>query len=153
MKVIYAEGKAVSSLPKTLYKGHLNVIPRVPYIISIEVLQTLKTKLNPIVTDIMMDNIHVGDCTPEGETEDCTFFLCTTTEKRPITSETGTIDVSMVFTDHSWKCNCDTRNWYCNPHANNPSQLPMVAVARITLESQTSLSNSGNNMFEIDFEI
>ena len=153
VKVIYAKGKALSNLPKTRYKSHINVVPRVPYIISIEVLQPSKTTSTPVVTDIMMDNFHVGDCTPDGDTYDCTFFFCKTTEKGPITSETGTIDVSMEFKDHSWKCNCDmngierqSRN--CKQRQEiSPTRLPMVAVARIKLERQSSSNNSGNNMY------
>ena len=136
----------MSNLPKTRYKGQINVVPRVPYIISIEVLQTPQTTSNPIVTNIMVDDFNVGDCTPDGSTHDCAFFLCKTTEKRAITSETGTIDISMEFKDHSWKCSCDIKSWNCNQHVNSPKLLPMVAVARITLKRQSSSNNSGNNM-------
>ena len=137
----------MSNLPKTRYTSQINVVPKVPYTISIEFLQPPKTTSNPIVTNIMVDNFYVGDCTPEGITNDCAFLLCKTTEKRPIISETGTIDISIEFKDHSWKCSCDIRSWNCNQHVTSPTLLPMVAVARITLKRQPSFNNSGNKMF------
>ena len=91
-----------------------------------------------------MDDLHVGECKPEGYIDECAFFLCPTTEKHSIISKTGTIDVEIEFKDHLWKCSCDISSWYCSRNAAKPTQLPMVAVARIKLERQISSNNSGN---------
>ena len=119
-------------------------MPNVSYNIFVEVLRSPKRSLKEEITKIIIDDVDIGPCNPTDNTTECGFLSCPNTEDTPYTvmSETGVVDVVIEYEGHSWGCNCDISTWQCSFEFSHSQQVPMVAVARITIERASS--NSGN---------
>ena len=137
--VIYGKGKT----NKDTYEDKLKVHPGTLYYIKVEVLQNDLGHASEKVSAITLNDINIGDCNPDGEDYDCTFFDCAQTlSTKSITSNDGTILASLDYVGHSWDCDCDMKTWKCAKEKTEPSFTPMTAVARITL-------TPGNYIFHI----
>ena len=128
--MIYGEGK----VDEPIYESTINVVPNVDYNVKIEVLRNDLGEEYEKVSEIAIDGVVIGDCNPDGDDYDCTFFDCQDSiQNSTITSETGSILVALTYQNHSWDCDCDKETWACSKENENPTWTPMTAVARITL--------------------
>ena len=126
--MIYSSGTTAYSANS----GTIMVQPGMQYTVKVEILRNDLGGRNERVTDITLDGRSIGGCNPDGGDYDCTFFNCPIT---PVTvvSQTGTIDVVMYFTGHSYDCACNTQSWYCAYEGRWGHLTPMTAVGRFTL--------------------
>ena len=134
--VLYKEGKTPSKqrIIQATYKDVFNVYPGVDYSVKVEVLRNDLGSSSEKVSRIALNGHTIGDCNPDGDDFDCTFFDCSQTiSSKSISSSTGSIDVSFTYQGHSWDCDCSKETWQCAKENTVTGFNPMVAVARITL--------------------
>ena len=128
--VVYGEGKTA----RATYESIINVVPNLDYSVKVEVLRNDLGSHSEKVSKISFDGVVFGDCNPDGEDYDCTFFDCKQSiQKLPLSSKTGSILVALTYQGHSWDCDCDKETWTCSKENQIPTRTPMTAVARITL--------------------
>ena len=128
--VMYAEGKTKTpSIGSTI-----NVMPDVTYSLKVEVLRNDLGGENEKVSNIQLDGVTIGDCNPDGDDYDCTFFDCEQSlTKTTITSSSGSIIAELAYEGHSHDCDCNKNTWECAKQDTMIGFTPMTAVARITL--------------------
>merc|ERR1719203_1306131 len=105
-QVIYSSGTS----SKTHNTGTISVLPGAVYTVQLEVLRNDLQSSSERVVDVTLDGRSIGGCNPDGGDYDCTFFNCPI-PATTVQSQTGTIQVSMQYTGHSWDCDCDTSTW------------------------------------------
>ena len=136
--VIYGQGTTPTE--EATYEDKLKVHPDTLYNIKVEVLRNDLGGASEKVSAITLNDINIGDCNPDGEDYDCTFFDCAQTlSTKSITSNDGTILASLDYVGHSRDCDCDMKTWKCAKEETEPSFTPMTAVARITLTPGKSI--------------
>ena len=124
------------------------MLPNIAYSPKIEVLRNDLGSASEKVSKITFDGAVIGDCNPDGEDYDCTFFDCYNTIKtKTISSETGLIPVSLTYQGHSWDCDCDKETWMCSRESSIPGRTPMTAVARFTL---TPIICNKSNKYQVN---
>ena len=142
--MVYGEGKQT----KSSYESVINVVPNVQYQLKVEVLRNDLESSSERVTSIMFDGAEIGDCNPDGDDYDCTFFDChNTIQTKTISSKNGTIPVSLAYEGHSWDCDCDKETWVCSAESTVAGRTPMTAVARFTL---TPLIGNKLNKYQVN---
>ena len=127
-KVIYSSGTTAYSANS----GTITVQPGMQYTVKVEILRNDLADWDERVTDITLDGRSIGGCNPDGGDYDCTFFNCPIA---PVTvvSQTGSINVVMYFTGHSYDCVCATWSWSCAREGTWGHWTPVTAVGRFTL--------------------
>ena len=136
--MIYKEGKTPSNWngnnTKATYDDVLNVLPGVDYSIKVEVLRNDLGQSAEKVSRIALNGRSIGECNPDGDDYDCTFFDCSQTiSDKSISSTNGSIVASLTYEGHSWDCDCDKETWQCAKENTKVGLTPMTAVAKITL--------------------
>ena len=136
--VIYEEGRTPPSWDgkrtRATYESVIKVVPNLNYELMVEVLRNDLAGSEEKVSKITFDGVVVGDCNPDGEDYDCTFFDCQTTiQNETISSRNGSILASFTYEGHSWDCDCDKQSWNCSKENSTTGFTPMTAVAKITL--------------------
>ena len=112
--------------------GTITVQPGVKYTVNVEILRNDLGGSGERVLDITLDGKSIGGCNPDGGDYDCTFFKCPITPAT-VVSQTGNILVNMVFTGHSWDCDCDEQTWDCSRENSVPGRMKVTAVGRFEL--------------------
>ena len=136
--VIYAEGRTPSSWnaqpTKATYTSMINIVPHLTYILKVEVLRNDLASSNEKVSNITLNGVAIGDCNPDGEDYDCTFFDCSgSLTKTSISSGNSSILAAFTYEGHSWDCDCDKETWKCSKENTTINYTPMTAVAKVTL--------------------
>jgi len=132
-QVIYSEGTAKQSNNA----GTISVVPGVTYTVSMEILRNDLGEPNERVSNVTFDGNSIGGCNPDGGDYDCTFYTCP--QSPSVSSTTGIIAVNLVYTGHSWDCDCDKSTWECSKENTVSGRTPMTAVARFTLIPQVNV--------------
>ena len=142
--MVYGEGKET----KSTYESVINVIPNLQYQLQVEVLRNDLESASERVSRITFDDVDIGDCNPDGGDYDCNFFDChNTIQTKTISSETGSIPVSLTYQGHSWDCDCDKETWICSRENEIAGRTPMTAAARFTL---TPIIGSKFNKYQVN---
>ena len=140
--IIYKEGRTPSTWDgnktKATYEDVLNVLPGTEYSIKVEVLRNDLGQEAEKVSRITLNGRNIGDCNPDEEDYDCTFFDCSQTiSTKSISFTNRSIVASLTYEGHSWDCDCDKETWECAKEdtKTRPKHFfdPMLAVAKITL--------------------
>jgi hypothetical protein len=112
------------------------LVPGAQYAVSVEVLRNDLGSSSEFVRSITINNKGMGACYPDGGDYDCTFFSCPLSTSVKATSS-GQAAVAMVFTGHSWDCDCDTAlsalDMSCSKESTISGRTAMKGVARFTL--------------------
>ena len=142
--VIYEEGRTPPSWDgartKATYESVINVVPHLSYNVKVEILRNDLGHSGEKVSNIAFDGVNVGDCKPDGDDYDCTFFDCVQTIKNEaISSPDGSITAALTYEGHSWDCDCDKQTWNCRKENTTIGLTPMTAVARVTLTPITGM--------------
>ena len=133
--IIYKEGKDPSNWDETAtYEDVINVQPGIDYSVKVEVLRNDLGSSSEKVSRIALNGRTIGDCNPDGDDYDCTFFDCSPTlSTKQVSSHGGSIVASLTFQGHSRDCDCDKGTWECAKEDTKIGFDPMLAVAKITL--------------------
>ena len=136
--MIYHEGKTpwnwVTENGDVSYESTITVIPHRKYELVVEVLRNDLGGAHEKVADVKINGISLGECDPDGNDLDCTFYNCTSSwNKSTIVYNTTFVKVFLHFVGHSRDCDCNTTTWECLKEYENPNLTPVLAVARITL--------------------
>merc|ERR1711884_822100 len=113
-------------------RGNITVQPGVEYAVSVEILRNDLASSDERVDDITLDGNSIGGCNPDGGDYDCTFFNCPIAPAT-VVSQTGNVEVNMVYMGHSWDCDCDQQTWNCSRENSVPGRTPVNAVGRFLL--------------------
>ena len=106
-------------------------MPYLTYSFKLEVLRNDLGHSNEKVSNITLDGVTIGDCNPDGDDYDCTFFDCAQSlTKTTIRSQNGSIVAALTYEGHSWDCDCDKQTWQCSKEDTTIGFTPMTAVAR-----------------------
>jgi hypothetical protein len=129
-QVVYQQGTTASDNVDGTLTG---LVPGARYTIGVEVLRNDLGHDSEYVKSVTVGGTNLGECKPDGGDYDCTFFQCPFNTMTVVTaSASGTVPVSMVFTGHSWDCDCDTSSWECSRESTIAGRQPMTAVARFS---------------------
>jgi len=132
-QVVFSEG----TVAKTENAGSIHAQPGVTYEVSFELLRNDLGGVDEKALDVIVDGLHMGECNPDGEDTDCTFYQCTFDDQTKfITPQTGLIHVAIHMQEHSKDCDCDKTTWECSQEDTVPGRTPMTAVGRFTLTPQ-----------------
>jgi hypothetical protein len=131
-QAIYKAGTLGNSVDEAITGTIIDLVPNTEYQVTVEILRDDLGDPSEYVKSINVAGTGMGSCYPDGGDYDCTFFQCPQTAS--ITSNSaGQAPVNMVFTGHSWDCDCDTSSWTCAAENTVKGWTPMKAVARFTL--------------------
>ena len=120
------------------------MVPKVRYGIKVEVLLNDLGDASEKVSSIELNGIHIGQCNPESsgciaqglsECGDyaCVFYDCTSyLDKTLISFDSSSVNIKIVFVEHSKDCDCNTKTWECKKENEDPTLTPTYALARIT---------------------
>ena len=108
----------------------INISPREYYMLSLEVLVSGKT----VLPNIKIDQQKVGNCQPKGiSATKCSFFSCAgTLNKRFVSSDTGSIFLSLQYKQVDHQCDC-TNKENCGQDEEISYLRHVAAAARISL--------------------
>ena len=138
--VIYEEGRTPPSWDRATYESVINVVPHLSYNVKVEILRNDLGDIREKVSNITFDGVNVGDCKPNEDDYDCTFFDCVQTIKNEtISSSDGSITAALTYEGHSWNCDCDKQTWNCEKENTAIALTPMIAVAKLTLTPITGI--------------
>jgi len=113
-------------------RGNITVQPGVRYTVSVEILRNDLGSSGERVQDITLDGSSIGGCNPDGGDYDCTFYNCPM-PSATVMSQTGNVEVNMVFHGQSWDCDCDEQTWICSSENSVGGRTPVTAVGRFVL--------------------
>ena len=135
-QLIYKAGNQGNGVDENIDGTITGLVPNAHYAVSVEVLRNDLGDSDEFVRSITINNKGMGACYPDGGDYDCTFFSCPLSTSVKATSS-GQAAVAMVFTGHSWDCDCDTAlsalDMSCSKESTISGRTAMKGVARFTL--------------------
>ena len=129
-KMIFEEGSVAGST--STYSSVIDVYPDVKYTIAVHVLQNGLEDTDANVKIIVEGN-SIGECSPTGNNNDCSFYDCSSqVSSRIYSSPSGKISVELQYVGNSAAyCSCDITSWACS---SDIARTPVVMAANIELK-------------------
>lgn len=131
MAMVYSSGTSASNSPAAT--GTVDLVVGAAYSVAIEVLRNdLGGQSEKITAVYIGSGSSLGECNPDGDDYDCTFFACTHLTMTSFTPTTSAVALRIDATGHSHDCDCDINTWQCSQENTVSGRIPMTAVARFS---------------------
>lgn len=154
--MVYGEGN-LGNIGTETYTGIATGLnPETDYVISFEILQNDLASPSEKVLAATVDGTNIlegGECNPDGDDFDCTFFDCAMSSSDIVRKFTASsVPLEITLTGHSRDCDCvrndDPTKWQCYKENTHEGATPMMAVGRFTFTPQEvyDISTGGNSM-------
>jgi hypothetical protein len=131
-------GQDQAELDAQVMSGSLSATPGVVYSVTLEVLRNDLMDASELVDRIKVNGVEVGECNPDGDDYDCTFFSCPISHSITVPAD-GIVAFEFDFKGHSWDCDCNKTSWECSQENTVEGRTPVVSAVRVTLTAGIAL--------------
>jgi hypothetical protein len=119
------------------YGGQIDVEMGKMYDVKVEVLRDDLGQASEYMKKLMVDGTDRGECHPDGNDYDCTFFDCGMNFVVGPTIS-ASVKIQLTMTGHSHDCDCDQDTATCSKQDTVAGRTPIKAAARFTLTPQVT---------------
>jgi hypothetical protein len=119
------------------YGGQIGVELGKMYDVKVEVLRDDLGQSSEYMKNLRVDGQEVGECHPDGNDYDCTFYDCGMNYVVGPTIS-ASINIQLTMTGHSHDCDCDEDTSTCSKQDTVAGRTPIKAAARFTLTPQVT---------------